>query len=344
MLKLRPILLAVTLAFSASMVHASSLPNGVVYSANEGDGSISKITLSTGDVKTTQISVIPHNVQIAPDGKTLLAVGTAKTEGGGHGNGHGVSIDSHGDAGLLILDVDQLDKTLKTLPSGDHPAHVVTSPDGRYAYITNADANQLSVVDTQAGKLTAEIATGAYPHGLRLSPDGRELYVANVSDNSVSVIDPKTLKETARIAVGRAPVQVAFTKDGKQVYVSLRDENSVAVIDIATRKAINQINVGRGPIQLYAGAGDTMFVANQGSDTKPDNTISVIDTQNQSVIGTVVTGKGAHGVVASGDGKYVFVTNTLDNSVSAIDVGTKKVVATYQVGPNPNGITYRSLP
>lgn len=125
---------------------------------------------------------------------------------------------------------------------------------------------------------------------------------------------------------------------------SLRDENSVAVIDVETRKVTNRIGVGRGPIQLYAAAGDTMYVANQGTDTDPDNTVSVIDTTNQKVIGTVVTGKGAHGVVASEDGKYVFITNTLDNSVSAIDTSTQDVVATYLVGPNPNGITYRSAP
>lgn len=351
MLKLRPVLLAVALAFSASTIHAATLPNGVVFSANEGDGSISKIVLTTGTVQTTPISITPHNVQVSPDGKTLLAVGTAKSKEDGHGGhaekaagAHNDGADAHGDAGLLILDVDQLDNVLQTLPSGDHPAHIVTSPDGRYAYITNADTDRVTVVDIQARKITAEVATGAYPHGLRLSPSGHELYVANVNDSSTSVIDTDSLKEVARIPVGKAPVQVAFTPDGEHVYVSLRDEDSVAVIDVSTRKVINRIRVGRGPIQLYAAAGDTMYVANQGSDSNPDNTVSVIDTENQKVIANVVTGQGAHGVVASGDGKYVFITNTLDNSVSAIDTSTQDVIATYQVGPNPNGITYRSVP
>ena len=86
-----------------------------------------------------------------------------------------------------------------------------------------------------------------------------------------------------------------------------------------------------------------MYVANQGSDSNPDDTVSVIDTKSQSVINTVVTGKGAHGVVASTDGGFLFITNTKDNTVSAIDTSTQNVVATYPVGPNPNGITYRSI-
>ena len=72
--------------------------------------------------------------------------------------------------------------------------------------------------------------------------------------------------------------------------------------------------------------------------------LSVIDIESQSILETVVTGNGAHGVVASDDGNFVFITNTADNTVSAIDTKNQSVVATYSVGPNPNGITYRSAP
>jgi len=354
MFRIRPVLVAMAFALSASAVHAASLPKGVVYSANEGDGSISEITLSTGVVRTAQIAVIPHNVQISPDGKTLLAVGTPAVKTGSHGTHGGaggtstsVKADSHaeGDAGLLILNASELGQVPEALPAGSHPSHVVTSRDGRYAYITNADTDRVSVVDIQGKKVIAEVATGGYPHGLRLSPDGRELYVANVTDNTVSIIDTQSLKEAARVSVGKAPVQVAFTPDGKHVYVSLRDEDSVAIIDTSTRKVVKNISVGRNPIQLYAAAGSSkMYVANQGSDNNPDDTVSVIDTKTQRVINTVVTGKGAHGVAASTDGGFVFITNTKDNTVSGIDTSTQDVVATYSVGPNPNGITYRSTP
>ena len=48
-----------------------------------------------------------------------------------------------------------------------------------------------------------------------------------------------------------------------------------------------------------------MYVANQGSESDPDNTVSVIDTRRKTLIRTVTTGKGAHGVVASDDGRWV---------------------------------------
>ena len=288
MFRIRPILFAIAFALSASAVHATSLPNGVVYSANEGDGSISEITLSTGDVRTAQIAVLPHNVQISPNGKTLLAVGTSAAKTGGHGThggegkaaNHG-NADSHSGSGasLLILNASNVEQVLQRLPSGSHPDHVVTSPDGSLAYITNSESVRGSMVDINQKKIIAEIPTGSFPHGLRLSPDGREIYVANVTDNTVSIIDTQSLKETARVSVGKAPVQVAFTPGGKHVYVSLRDEDSVAIIDTSTRKVIKNVSVGRNPIQLYAAAGgNKMYVANQGSDSNPDDTVSVIDT------------------------------------------------------------------
>ncbi len=81
-----------------------------------------------------------------------------------------------------------------------------------------------------------------------------------------------------------------------------------------------------------------MYVANQGTESQPDSTVSVIDTRSNQVVATITTGKGAHGVVASGN--RVFVTNTFDDTVSVIDVDVQKVIGTISVGDAPNGITF----
>jgi len=89
-------------------------------------------------------------------------------------------------------------------------------------------------------------------------------------------------------------VQVGFTPDGSRVYVSLRDENKVAVIDTATRKVIARIEVGPAPIQVHATPdGRLIFVANQGTEAKPNDTVSVIDVASGKVIKTIRTGVGA---------------------------------------------------
>ncbi|WP_323010604.1 DUF305 domain-containing protein [Paracoccus sp. (in: a-proteobacteria)] len=313
---------------------------GTVYSANEGDNSISAFDLGTGAVDTVSIPVAPHNVDLTPDGKMLLAVGDPATEGDHRSDGHGHGAEGAAEGLLVILDPQNFAAPKATVAVGSHPAHVVADRLGR-AYVSLAGGDEIAVVDLARAEVIGRIATGDYPHGLRLSPDETELYVANVEDGSVSLIDTQALSEVARIPVGTAPVQVGFTPSGDQVYVSLRDENRVAIIDTSTREVTNRIEVGPNPIQMFTTPdGAYVYVANQGTDAEPNNTVSVIDTATGQVVKTLTTGGGAHGVSASTDGTFVFVTNIADDTVSIIDVASQEVVKTVPVGDRPNGIVY----
>ena len=312
---------------------------GTTWSADEGGNTLSAIDLATGSVTTVPLPVSPHNVDLTPDGGSLLAVGTPAS--GDHATGGHDHADTAAAAGLLaVIDVNDRSKPVATVEVGAHPAHVVADRKGR-AFVSLSGDNVVAVVDLASLKVIDRIETGTAPHGLRLSPEGTELYVANVDDGSVSVIDTASLAEAARIPAGMAPVQVGFTPDGTKVYVSLRDENRVAVIDRASRKVEGKIDVGPGPIQLAVTPdGKLVYIANQGPEASPNDTVSVIDTATGKVVNTLKTGFGAHGVSASADGAFVFVTNTADDSVSVIDARRQEVVGTVPVGDRPNGIVY----
>lgn len=314
---------------------------GTVWSANEGGNSLSAIDLGTGAVTTVPLPVSPHNVDLTPDGRFLVAVGSPAA--GDHAaGGHGHAEDGAAAGLLVILDPADRSQPAVTAGVGSHPAHVVADGQGR-AFVSLSGGNEVAVVDLARAEVIGRVGTGASPHGLRLSPDGAELYVANVEDGSVSVIDTASLTEAARLPVGAAPVQVGFTPDGGKVYVSLRDENRVAVIDTATREVVGKVEVGPDPIQLVATAdGKQVYVANQGPENAPNDTVSVIDAATGQVAKTLKTGLGAHGVSASADGALVFVTNTADDSVSVIDVRQQNVLGTMPVGDGPNGIVYAS--
>lgn len=308
---------------------------GFVYTANEHGNSVSMIELSSGRVTTADVRISPHNLQISADKRLLLVTGPLAAGKRGHG---------HADEGgrLLIFDAHDLAAGPRAdIAVGRHPAHVVIDRAGQRAFVTNSEDATVSVIDVASGKAIKTIATGAYPHGLRLGPDDAQLYVANVKDGTVSVIDATALAEVARIPVGATPVQVGFVPDGSRVFVSLRDENAVAVVDAVTHKAIAKIAVGRGPIQVYSTPdGREVYVANEGTANDPGETVSVIDVAGRHVAATITTGKGAHGVVASRDGGYMFVSNIYADSVSAIDTKSREVVAVFEVGKGPNGITF----
>ncbi len=286
---------------------------GFVYTANERGNSISAIDVGTGQVKTIVTRIAPHNLQVSRDGRLLLAVGAVADMTANHSQMKMTDDEKMARGRLLIIDAETLAiESAADMEIGRHPAHVIIDAEGKLAYVTNSEDDNVLVIDVAKKKVAGKIKTGKFPHGLRMSPNGREIYVANVNDNSVSVIDVAQSKEVTRIPVGKAPVQVGFTPDGGRVYISLRDENKVAVIDTAQRKKIAAIAVGRNPIQVFITPdGRYVYVANQGTETNPDNTVSVIETANNSVVAIIETGKGAHGVVVSDDGKRVFVSNRL---------------------------------
>lgn len=328
---------AAMLMISAAVAQASGFAtSGTVYTADETGNSVTKLDLVSGKTTTVPVAVSPHNVQVSPDGKTLLVVGT-KTVSNVHGHGHDGAMGT-----LLVFDVSAFGKADPVeVEVGEHPAHVVVTPDGKRALVTNSEDNNVSLVDLASSSVVGTAPTGEGPHGLRVSPDGAEAYVANVGDGTVSVIDLKANTEAARIPVGKAPVQVGFTPDGSQVFVSLRDEDKVALIDTKTRKVLDRIAVGDGPIQVHSTADARyLLVANQGTEDKPGDTVSVIDIAGRKVIDTLKTAPGAHGVAVSSTGNLAFVTNIYDGTLSVVDLSNFSILANVKVGQGPNGVTY----
>jgi 40-residue YVTN family beta-propeller repeat len=305
------------------------------YSANEG-GSLSKIDASTNKVlETIKADGSAHNVQVSPDGKIVAATSAVMMEKGKTEHG---TMSMNGSA--LFYDV-ETNKLIKKVEVGKHPAHVVYTSDGKYALVTNNEDNNVSVIDTKDYNVVGKISTGNGPHGFRISKDSRFAYVANMNEDTVSILDIASFKELKKIKVGKTPVTTGITNDGKTLVVTVNGENTLAIVDLATDK-VEKIPAGVGPAQVYIQSDDKFaFVANQGTENNPSNTVNKIDLTTKKVVATIETGKGAHGVVTSADNKFVYVTNMYDNTVSAIDNISNKVIATVPVDKTPNGISYR---
>ncbi|PSC02554.1 hypothetical protein SLNSH_23445 [Alsobacter soli] len=309
-------------------VAAAPAMAGPVFVADEGGQTITTLDPVSGKAQQLALSFAPHNVDAAPGG-LVLAVGVPAHEGGHAGMPAGRMVTaSERDGALAVKDEFEI---------GGHPAHVVPDHEGRLAYVTDAAADAVAVIDLGSKRVVARIPVGRYPHGLRLSPDESTLAVANMKSGTVSLVDVASRKQVAAIPVGTAPVQVAFAPDGTKLYVSLNGENKVAAVDLALRKTAWTAPVGRGPVQLAA-AGQRVVVANQGNAKSPDNTVSVLDAASGSAVATVIVGKGAHGVALAPDGGRAFVTDTYEDTVSVVDLDSLKEVARHRVGKGPNGI------
>lgn len=305
--------------------------NSIIFTANEG-GSISKIDAQSYKVlETVKVDGTVHNVQVSPDGKMIGA--TVLPSNGHHGD-HSGSMN-----GKAVFYDTKTNKLIEEVEVGNHPAHIVFTEDGKYALVTNNEDNNVSVIDLHDYTIKQTIQTGSGPHGFRISTDSKYAFIANMGENTVSVINLESFTEEKKVEVGSSPVTTALTKDGKTLLATLHTENAVAIVNLESGE-IKKVEVGKGPAQVYIQSDNQFaFIANQGSEDTPSNSVTKIDLGSKEVVATIETGKGSHGIVTSLDQQFVYVTNMFDNTVSVIDNKRNKVIKTITVDKVPNGIS-----
>lgn len=81
---------------------------------------------------------------------------------------------------------------------------------------------------------------------------------------------------------------------------------------------------------LPAEASPRAFVSNER-----DHTVSVVDMSTLKVTNTFKTGRRPRGIIASPDGKLIYVCTSDDNRVEVYDAATLKLVKTLRSGPDP---------
>lgn len=116
-----------------------------------------------------------------PWGKAKIDIATASTREGS------VSIFDPGTGNLL-----------KEVIVGLHPNKIISSRDENYVYLTNANSDAVSVIETRTDNLSETISlhlqeshtnySGDEPNSLAITSSGKTLYVANGMDNALSVI------------------------------------------------------------------------------------------------------------------------------------------------------------
>jgi DNA-binding beta-propeller fold protein YncE len=99
----------------------------------------------------------------------------------------------------------------------------------KFAYVTNASNDNISVIDYQSHKIVGHIPIkvdaridkyrGLLPFGIALSKDEKTLYVALLGFNAVAVIDIPSQKTTGLIPTGWGPARVQLSADEKEMYI-----------------------------------------------------------------------------------------------------------------------------
>ena len=196
-----------------------------------------------------------------------------------------------------------------------------------FAYVTNAGANSVSVIDTATNTVVATVPVGFSPTGVAITPDGTRVYVSGIP---VTVIDTATNTVVATLPVSGGVG--AITPDGAHAYVT--NANSLLVIDTTTNTVVSAVPMAGPPGAVaITPDGTHAYVA---ISFGVSGSVSVIDTATNTEVATVPfpVGFSPKGVAITPDGTRAYVTISLgiNGNVTVIDTATNTVAAIVPMG------------
>jgi YVTN family beta-propeller protein len=158
------------------------------------------------------------------------------------------------------------------LSGGIYPHYITLNGDGSKAYVSDASAHKVFIINTVTNTITNTIDTGTDATSIVLNPNGTKAYIGSNVSNILSVMDIATNNITTAL-MGNQPRNNVFTPDGTKAYMINTGNNTVSVINTATNTITATLNVGNAPVSIdITPDGSKVFVANVYS-----NSISVIN-------------------------------------------------------------------
>ena len=204
-----------------------------------------------------------------------------------------------------------------TVPIFRHANGLGLSPDGSQLYVACRRSSSgrdrrgsISVIDTETYRVVGSIAMEFAPDAITVSRDGAHLYATEYHKNSISVINLKTRAVTRR-GLRDAPIDITLGPDGAVAYVT--GLHSLAVIDTAANIA-KISSVGGLPRGVrFSADGKRAYLIDFAQPS-----VWVLDTADNSVVGTVAVGGHPEGMALRPDGKFLYVTDGRDGIVAVI--------------------------
>ena len=237
-----------------------------------------------------------------------------------------------GDASLSVLDV-TTGTELRRVPVLREPHHLALSPSGKELLIGDAGGNEMLFLDPVTGDIRRRIPV-TDPYQLQFSPNAKWLVVTGLARNQVDVYDAVTMQLAHRFPASSMPSHIAYSPDASMAFVTLQGTNKLVAYNLKTMSVAWTSDIGKTPAGVIWHGGK-LLVANMGTDS-----IVVADPVDGHIERSIRTGRGAHQIFPSPDGKLLYVNNRVDGTTVALDARTLDVLRTYKVPGGPDCIDF----
>jgi DNA-binding beta-propeller fold protein YncE len=282
-------------------------PDGALLAVtHRGDDSFSLIDTANGAVAEAVIDIDePFAVAMSDTSSRRVYVSSATA-----------AYDS-----VLAFDTDA-NRVVATYPLAFSVTDLAVSPDGRYVYAgrTGANGADVSVLDIATGHDDAISVTtipGTTAGCVRLSPDGRRLYVAvnGASTAEFVVIDARQNRVLSAVEIGSPIRDIALSPNGSTAYIGSCSADFGTVLDVLDIGDVRDIRkpavTGTHKIGDVAGLLAQLTLSRDGQRAYlvGDQSVTVLSTATQDIIGTIEIDGQPSCAIESPDGRRLYIAD-----------------------------------
>ena len=234
----------------------------------------------------------------------------------------------------------QTGQLIRNVSVGEAPAHVMTLTDSDRLHVTNnGDERNDSVMELAplATNVLRRVNIGrGNPHAHWMSHDGKSMVTANAlfGDATQYNFHSDSIDAITKVSGPLShPLAAGMMPDASKYYMANLLDSTIAVVNMDTHKVVKHINliknynpvtgaitgpVGALPIQTPVSPdGKNMVTANTLTGT-----ITVIDTETDTLVAMLPCDPGCHGVqygAKKGGGYYAYVASKFSNRMLVVD-------------------------
>jgi YVTN family beta-propeller protein len=233
-------------------------------------------------------------------------------------------------------------KVVEHFKVGALPQHVTPSYDLKTLWVSNDLGNSLTPIDPRTTKPGRPVPV-ADPYNLYFTPNGRYAIVVAEARRRLDFRRAHTMRLHHVVSVPACPGvdHMDFTADGRRLLASCEFGGSAMVVDVAREQVVRTVGLRRGGMPQdvkLSPDGRVFYVADMMAGG-----VWLVDAYRFRNIGFVPTGRGAHGLYASRDSRYLFVSNRGEGSISVVSFRTRRVVRKWRLpgggSPDMGGVS-----
>jgi YVTN family beta-propeller protein len=233
-------------------------------------------------------------------------------------------------------------RIVRRIAVGAMPHHVTPSWDMKTLYVDSTAGNTLLPLDPRTGRPRGAPRPVADPYNLYFTPDGRYAIVVAERDRRLDFRDARTFRLHRALRLNCPGVDhLDFSGDGSYAVASCEFGRRLVKVDVQRERVVGSVALPppAAPQDVrVAPNGKLFYVADMWA-----NGLWLVDGDRFRVVGFIHTGRGAHGLFPSRDGRFLYATNRGAGSISVVSFARRKVVRTWRIpgggSPDMGGVS-----